>query len=668
MANPLTDPWTGPYGLPDFATIADAHFMPAFDAALTAHEAEIAAIIAEPGPASFENTIAAMERSGELLGRVASVFFHRAGTDSTSGLQEIERAITPRLASHRAAMLMNPHLFARVEAVSSDGLSAEEARVLELYLAMFERAGARLDDAGRTRMAEIMSRLAALGTQFAQNVLADESDWAMIVDADDLAGCPDGLIAAAAAEAERRGAPGRYAITLARSSVEPFLTFGTRRDLRRQAYEAWAARGEATNWPVVAETLALRAERAALLGYPSFAAYKLDDQMAGTPERVADMLHAAWKPAVARAAEERDALSALAREDGLNGPIFGWDWRFYAERARKAAHDLDEAEIKPYLALDNVIAAAFDVSARLFGLAFEPLDVPVPNPEARAWGVTRSGAPVGVFVADYFARPGKRSGAWMNAFRGQQKLRDPGRPVIFNTMNFAKGDPALLSWDDARTLFHEFGHALHGLLSDVTYPKVSGTSVSRDFVELPSQLFEHWLADPDVLATFAVHVETGAPMPSTLVEKIRAAENFGQGFRTVEFVASALVDLEMHRADPAGRDPAAWEAEILRDLAMPDAIGMRHRTPHFQHVFTGDGYSSGYYSYMWAEMMEWDAYHAFEEAGDPFDKATADRLLSSVLSVGGSVPPEAAYQAFRGRMPGVEALLAGRGLIADPAG
>ena len=566
--------------------------------------------------------------------------------------------------------MTDPRIFARLEALVAEGperLTAEQARVLELMHRAYVRGGARLDESGKTRMGEIMGRLSQLGTAFAQNVLKDEAEWSMGLGAEDLAGLPEFLVETARAEAERRGEEG-WTITLSRSSVEPFLTFADRRDLRERAFRAWADRGEAANWPLIEETVALRIERAKLLGYGNFAAFKLENEMAKGPDGVRDLLEAVWTPARDRAGQEAGKLQALAASEGANIQLAPWDWRYYAEKVRKRDHDLDEAELKPYLALDNVIAAAFDVANRLFGLEFAEVDVPVPHPDARAWDVTRGGRHVGLFIGDYFARPSKRSGAWMSGFRPQQKLWEPGRPVITNTCNFARGNPTLLSWDDATTVFHEFGHALHGLLSDVTYPYISGTSVARDFVELPSQLYEHWLPVPEILAKHARHYRTGEPIPRALVDRLIAAQTFNQGFKTVEFTASALVDLEMHTLESAdGFDGPAFEKAVLDRIGMPEAIIMRHRSPHFQHVFSGDGYSAGYYSYMWSEVMDADAFKAFEQTGDVFDKATATRLSDHVYSAGGSVPPEEAYEGFRGRLPGVEALLEQRGLHENTA-
>ncbi|HHX91106.1 MAG TPA: M3 family metallopeptidase, partial [Paracoccus sp.] len=541
-------------------------------------------------------------------------------------------------------------------------LTAEQARVLMLYRRMFIRAGARLDDAASARMTAIKGRLASLGTQFTQNLLADERDWFMPLD--DLAGLPEFLIASAAADARERGQDG-HVITLSRSLIVPFLQYSPRRDLRRRAYEAWVVRGarggETDNRAIAAEILALRAERASLLGYASFADYKLETEMARTPQAVRDLLMRVWEPARRAALADAQAMEALLLADGQPAPLQPWDWRYYAEKRRQALHDFDEAALKPYLPLDAMIAAAFDVAHRLFRLEFRPLDVPLHHPDARAWEVTREGRHMAVFIGDYFARSSKRSGAWCSTMRGQRKLGGEVRPIVVNVCNFAKGDPALLSWDDARTLFHEFGHALHQILSDVTHGFISGTSVARDFVELPSQLYEHWLDVPEVIERHARHWQTGAPMPLDLRAKLKAASTWDQGFATVEYIASAMVDLAFHEGPPPA-DPMQKQAEVLEGIGMPAAIRMRHATPHFAHVFSGDGYSSGYYSYMWSEVMDADAFAAFTEAGDPFDPETAAKLERHILAAGGSDEGEALYTAFRGRMPGVEALLEGRGL------
>ncbi len=667
-----------PLDLPPFKAIPADRYPAAFRAAIDAHAAEVEAIAQSPDAPDFANTVEALERSGRMLTRVAAAFYTLAGCCSNEAIRAAEREIAPLLAGHRARLWMDARLFARVDALMARraelDLPPGALRVLELHHERFVRAGARLDAAGRARMEAIMEELADLGARFSQNVLADEAAWSMRLEEGDLAGLPPEQIAAARRAAADRGMTG-WAITLSRSSIEPFLRYSARRDLREKAFRAWVARGAggggADNRPIIARTLELRAERAALLGFESFAAYKLAPQMAGAPEAVRDLLMRVWAPARARAAAEEARLRALAAEEGANIDIAPWDWRYYAEKLRKRDHDLDESEIKPHLALDNVIAAAFDVAGRLFGLEFEPAPgLDLHHPDARAWRVTRDGRHLGLFVGDYFARPSKRSGAWMSALRAQENF-DPDlgevRPIVLNVTNFARGDGAtLLSWDDARTLFHEFGHALHGLLSNVRHPFVSGTAVARDFVELPSQLYEHWLSRPEVLERHARHFETGAAMPPALIDRLLAAETFDQGFATVEYLASAIVDLDAHSRDPREQgDPIAAQDETLRRIGMPDAIVMRHASPHFLHVYAGDGYSAGYYSYMWSEVMDADAFGAFEEAGDPFDPATAARLAECIYAAGGSRDPAEAYRAFRGRDPDIAALLKGRGLDAE---
>ncbi|WP_323766009.1 M3 family metallopeptidase [Marinovum sp.] len=670
MTNPLLSDWTGPFGLPPFDLIEDAHFGPALDTALAEDLAEVAAVAENPEPPTFANTIEGLMRCGARLDRVSGVFFNLAGSDSTPAREALMREFSPKLAAHAAAIYGNQPLFDRIRAVwqarEALELTAEQARVLMLVHRNFIRAGAALEGEAAERMKEIKQRLAVLGTSFTQNLLADERDWSMPLAEADLEGLPGFVVASARAAGEERGAEGPV-LTLSRSLIVPFLQFSPRRDLREIAYKAWVARGanggETDNREIAAEVLALRQERAQLLGYADFASYKLETEMAGSPDKVRELLAAVWAPAKAQAEADAQLLEERMRADGVNEALAPWDWRYYAQKRRKAEHDLDEAALKHYLQLDRMIEAAFDCAHRLFGLEFQALDVPLYHPDARAWEVTRNGQHLAVFIGDYFARGSKRSGAWCSAMRMQARFPEEQRPIVVNVCNFAKADPALLSYDDARTLFHEFGHALHQMLSDVTYDMVAGTSVARDFVELPSQLFEHWLEVPEVLRVFATHVETGAAMPQEMLDKVLKAANFDQGFATVEYVASAMVDLAFHEgAAPA--DPMAKQAEVLAGLGMPAAIGMRHATPHFAHVFAGDGYSSGYYSYMWSEVMDADAFAAFEEAGGAFDPEMAKKLETHILSAGGSQEAEALYLAFRGRMPGVEALLKGRGLAA----
>ncbi|WP_170402579.1 M3 family metallopeptidase [Ruegeria arenilitoris] len=670
MTNPILSDWTTPFEIAPFADIADTDFAPALDQAMQAHNAQIDAIAGNPDAPTFANTIEALEAAGEEMDKVLSVFFTVAGADSNSAREELQRDFSPKLAAHFSGISSNKALFQRVADLWARkdelNLTDEQARVLMLTHRGFVRSGAALEGDEDSRMQEIKARLASLGTSFTQNLLADERDWSMDLSEDDLEGLPGFVVDAARAAGQEKGADGPV-VTLSRSLIVPFLQFSPRRDLREKAYRAWTARGanggETDNRDIAAEILQLREERAKLLGYDNFAAYKLETEMARTPDKVRDLLMQVWEPAKTRADADAEILTQMMQADGVNGPLAAWDWRYYAEKRRKAEHDLDEAALKPYLQLDRMIEASFACANRLFGLEFASLGVPLYHSDCRAWEVTRNGEHIAVFIGDYFARGSKRSGAWCSAMRSQAKFPKIQAPVVINVCNFAKGDPALLSYDDARTLFHEFGHALHQMLSNVTYESISGTSVARDFVELPSQLYEHWLEVPEVLAEFATHAETDEPMPQEMLEKVLKAANFDQGFQTVEYVASALVDLAFHDgAAPA--DPMAKQAEVLAGIGMPQAIGIRHATPHFAHVFAGDGYSSGYYSYMWSEVMDADAFAAFEEAGGAFDPERAKALEDNILSTGGSREAEELYLAFRGKLPGVEALLKGRGLIA----
>ncbi|MDR6873424.1 peptidyl-dipeptidase Dcp [Bosea sp. BE125] len=679
-SNPFSRVWDTPFGLPPFAAITPEHIRPAFEAALVKHRSEIDALTTAAAAPDFANTIEALERAGRALSRVGGVFYNLTGADTNEALQAIEREMSPITSRHWSAIMMDPALFARVAAVFAKretlSLDAEQARLLERTHRGFIRSGAQLGPEDKTRLAAINERLAGLGTQFSQNVLKDESSYALIIeDEAGLAGLPAFLIAAMARAATDRGHDGKHAVTLSRSIIEPFLTFSTRRDLREEAFIAWSKRGEnggeTDNRAIVAEMVKLRAEKAKLLGFPTFAHFKLDDSMAKTPTHVRDLLELVWKPAKARAAQEAADLAALAQGEGENGPIRPWDWRHYAEKVRQQTYALDEAVLKPYLQLDRIIQAAFDVAGKLFGLAFEAKpELKGYHPDVRIWEVKEaaSGRHIGLFLGDYFARASKRSGAWMSAYRGQRNFEGEVRPIIVNVCNFAKpaeGKPALLSIDDARTLFHEFGHALHGLLSDVRYGSLAGTSVSRDFVELPSQLYEHWFLTREVMQAYCLHAETGEAIPDALIDKIKKAQTFNQGFSSVEYTSSALVDLAFHSLENPGEiDPLAFEAAELKRIGMPAEIIMRHRTPHFTHVFSGDGYSAGYYSYLWSEVMDADAFNAFIEAGDVFAPEVAAKLKRYIYSAGDTRDPAEAYTLFRGRLPTPDALLEKRGLAA----
>ncbi|NKN36950.1 M3 family metallopeptidase [Agrobacterium sp. a22-2] len=674
--------WNGVHGLPRFDAVRDEDFAPVFDAALAEHEAEIDAIAHNPAAPTFDNTVVALEIAGDMLSRVSALFWNRAGAYSNDLIQSLEREIAPKMSRHYSKIGMNAALFARIDALweSRDGLglTTEAMRVLERHWKGFVKSGAKLPKPEQERLAAINERLASLGAQFGQNVLADETDWSLpIREEADLAGLPDFVREAMASAAKARDVDAPYIVTLSRSIIEPFLTFSKRRDLREQAFAAWVARGanggETDNRAIVAETLALRFEKAGLLGYANYAALKLDNTMAKTPEAVNGLLKQVWGKALAQARVEEAELAELIAEEGGNHAVMPWDWRHYAEKLRSQKFDFSEAELKPYLQLEKIIEACFDVAGRLFGIKAVPLpDVVGYHPDVRVFEIRNAGGDlVALFLGDYFARSSKRSGAWMSSFQSQHRLALKNGavgeiPIIYNVCNFAKpavGRPALLSLDDARTLFHEFGHALHGMLSNVTYPSVSGTGVSRDFVELPSQLYEHWLTVPDILKTYAVHYETGEPMPEALLQKVLASRTFNAGFATVEFTSSALVDMAFHTRGKVD-DPMAVQAEVLTELGMPASLVMRHATPHFQHVFAGDGYSAGYYSYMWSEVLDADAFAAFEETGNAFDPQMAQRLKDNIYSVGGSIDPEDAYKAFRGKMPSPDAMLVKKGLAA----
>ncbi|MFD0916568.1 M3 family metallopeptidase [Pseudahrensia aquimaris] len=677
--NPHIFQWNGPLGLPEFDKIASTDFKEAFDHALTLDRAHIDAIADNGAEPTFENTIEALEgahdANAEALSRVASIYWNLVGADSNDDLRAIEGDIASRLSRHSSETATNKKLFSRIDALwqnrDSLSLTHEQERVLERKWKGFVKGGAALPDAEQKTLADINARLAELGANFSQNVLGDEKDWFLILtDEAELTGLSEGLRQSMKSAAEERGKEG-YAVTLSRSIIEPFLSSSDRRDLREQAYKAWLARGEnegeRDNREIIAETLKLRQQRAELLGHENFARFKLEDQMAKTPEAVVELLETVWDKAKAKAEKEEADLAQMIARTGANHDVAPWDWRYYSEKVRAEKFDFDEDAIKPYLSLDAMIEAAFDVATKLFGITFkEHKDANAYHPDARIFEVlNKDGSHRATFIGDYFARTSKRSGAWMSAFQGQHKLGEGQAPIIINVCNFAKppkGQPALISMEDARTLFHEFGHALHGILSDVTYPSVAGTSVARDFVELPSQLYEHWLTVPAVLSQHARHVETGEPMPRELLDKVLAAQTFNAGFAAVEFTASALVDMAFHTAKEVPEDVIAFEKQELERLGMPKAISMRHRTPHFAHVFSGDGYSAGYYSYMWSEVLDADAFSAFEETGDVFDIETAKRLHDHIYSAGGSVDPEETYKAFRGKMPTADAMIEKRGL------
>jgi peptidyl-dipeptidase Dcp len=675
--NPLMQDWTAPHGLPPFAAIAAEHFPPAFDAALAEHRAEIEAIAAQAEAPSFANTLAAFDASGRRLARLEHLFYTLAASATSPELQAVQRAMAAPLAEHGSAVYMHQGLFRRVEALFEQrerlGLGAEPLRLLERVHLDFLRAGARLAPAARERYAAVMARLAELNTRFAQNVLAAESGYQLRLTTEaELAGLPGFVRAAARQAAIDRGLEeGVHVITLSRSLIVPFLSFSARRDLREQAWRAWVGRGDDTgdtdNRAICREILELRAEQARLHGHACYADYALEDTMARSQGAVMGLLERVWHPALAAQAREREAVQGAMAAAGATHALEAWDWRFYAEQAKRARFELDEAEVKPYFSLDRMVAAMFDCASRLFGLQFKARpDIAGYHADVRAYEVfDADGSLRGLFLQDNFARPTKRSGAWMNALRNQSRALG-ATPVILNNNNFARGaagEPTLLSFDDVRTLFHEFGHGLHGLLSSVEHERLAGTQVLRDFVELPSQLYEHWMAEPQVLKTFARHWQTDEPLPDALLAKLQAARQFGQGYETLRYTASAIVDMAAHALPAAPADVVAFERDTLAAWQLPHEVGMNHRLTHFQHLFSSAGYAAGYYVYLWAEVLDCDAFDAFVEAGDVFDAAVAARLRECIYAAGNSREPGEAFRAFRGRDPVVEPMLKDRGLL-----
>ena len=683
--NPLLAEWTGPHGgVPPFDRVEVAFFKPALEAGMAEQLAEIDKIAKDPAAPTFENTVAAMERAGQTLDRVTTFYGVWGSTMNTPEFQAVQREMAPRLAAFNDKITQNEALFRRIEAVYNSPakakLTPEQQRLSWLYYTNFVRAGARLDAKSKARLSEINQKLAGLYTSFNQHLLSDENDLFLVLKSEEeLAGLPQPLRDAAAAAAASKKQPGAWVILNTRSSVDPFLTYSDRRDLREKVWKMFVNRGDNgdknDNNSIITEVLQLRAERAKLLGYPTHAHWRLENAMAKTPERAMELMEAVWKPAVARVREEVADMQALADKEGAKIKIEPWDYRYYMEKVRKARYDLDQNEVKQYLQLEKLREGIFWVAGEVFGFEFKPAaGVPVYHPDVRVWEVTdrKSGRHVGLWYFDPYAREGKRSGAWMNAYRSQERMDGDVTTIVSNNSNFAKGkpgEPVLISWDDAETMFHEFGHALHGLSSSVTYPTLAGTAVSRDYVEFPSQLLEHWLSTPEVLQRFAVHYQTGKPIPQTLVERIKRASTFNEGFATTEYLSSALVDMKLHLAGSERIDPDAFEKKTLAELGMPSELVMRHRTPQFGHVFASDGYSAGYYSYLWSDVLTADAFEAFVEGGGAYDKGVAERLRKFIFSVGNTVDPAAAYRSFRGRDPRVEALMRKRGFpVAETKG
>jgi peptidyl-dipeptidase Dcp len=682
-ANPLLAPWTGPYGgVPPFDKARVEQLEPALEAGMVQQLAEIDRIAKDPAAPTFENTIAAMERTGRTLDRVSTVYGIYSSTLNDDAVQAVEREMSPKLAAFSDQITQNAALFDRIARVyetrASAGLTPEQQRLTWLYYTNFVRAGAKLDATAKKRLSEINQELAGLFTQFSQNVLKDENEQAITIDDEaDLAGLPPAVRDGMAQEAEARGQKGKWVIANTRSSIEPFLTYAANRARREQAWRMFVNRGDGggatDNNQAISRILQLRAERAKLLGFPTHAHWRLENSMAKTPERAMELMEAVWTPAVARVREEVADMQKIADAEKAGIRIEPWDYRYYAEKVRKARYDLDETEITPYLQLDNLREGMFFMAKELFGFTFKPVEaakVPVYHPDVRVWQVDDAqGRLVGLWYFDPYARKGKRSGAWMNAYRTQERFDGDVRTIVSNNSNFVKGkpgEPVLISWKDAETLFHEFGHALHGLSSDVNYPSVAGTAVPRDYVEFPSQLLEHWLKTPEILDRYALHVQTGKPIPRELVAKIEAADKFNKGFDTVEYLSSALVDMKLHLAGAQKIDADKFERETLAALGMPSEIVMRHRTPQFNHVFSSDGYSAGYYSYLWSDTITADAWEAFTQAGGAWDKQVGQRL-KRLLALGNTVDPADAYRAFRGRDPGIGALMRKRGFPMPPA-
>jgi peptidyl-dipeptidase Dcp len=680
--NPLLAEWSGPHGgTPPFDRVQVALFKPALEVAMAEQLAEIDKVAKDPAAPTFENTIAALERTGSRLDRVTTAYGVWSSTMNSPEFQAVQREMAPKLAAFGDKINQNEALFKRIEAVYNSPdkkkWTPEQQRLSWLLYTNFVRAGARLDAASKARLSEINQKLAGHYTNFNQHLLSDENDTFLVFKSEEeLAGLPKELRdAAAQAAVSKKQAAGTWVVLNTRSSVDPFLTYSDRRDLREKVWRMFVNRGDNgdknDNNSIITEILQLRAERAKLLGYQTHAHWRLENAMAKTPERAMELMEAVWKPAVARVREEVADMQALADKGGAKIKIEPWDYRYYMEKVRKARYDLDQNEVKQYLQLEKLREGIFWVAGELFNFNFTPAqNVPVYHPDVRVWEVTdkKSGRHIGLWFFDPYARDGKRSGAWMNAYRSQEKMDKNITTIVSNNSNFQKGkpgEPVLISWDDARTLFHEFGHALHGLSSSVTYPTLAGTAVSRDYVEFPSQLLEHWLSTPEVLQRFALHHQTGKPIPQALVEKLARSDTFNQGFATTEYLSSALVDMKLHLAGAQKIDPDAFEKKTLAELGMPNELVMRHRTPQFGHVFASDGYSAGYYSYLWSDVLTADAFGAFVEGKGAYDQSVAERLRRFIFSVGNTVDPAEAYRSFRGRDPRVEALMRKRGFPTD---
>jgi len=669
-------PWRGPYGgVPPWHLVREGEFVAAFAVAIKEAQADIEKIANNPEPASFANTIVALETAGRTLERLNTLFGVHTSNLNVGPIPDIERTVMPKLSEHEDKIVQNPKLFARIEAVYQSPeykqLNSVDQRLAEEAYKQFVRQGAKLSAEDKERLSKINTRLASLFTDFSQNVLAEEQNYVTWVDDKaELAGIPESVVSAMAGAAKELKQPGKWAITNTRSSMEPVLSYATIRALREKVWKTYYSRGDNgdkhDNNGLISEILKLRAVRAKMLGYETHAHWRLERQMAKTPQAAMDLMLKVWPKAVARVREEVADMQKIADVEGAKITIEPWDYRFYAEKVRTAKYALDFNEVKPYLQMEKLREGMMWAAGQLYGLEFKQVnDLPVYHPDVRVWEVLdKAGKHVGLWYFDPYARTGKRSGAWMNAYREQENMTEPVTTIVSNNSNFVKaeeGKPVLISWDDADTLFHEFGHALHGLCSKVKYPSQSGTNVARDYVEFPSQLNEHWLTTPEVLSKFAVHYETGKPLPKELLEKIEKAATFNQGFATVEYLASALIDMKLHLAGDAKIDPDAFERDTLAALGMPREIVMRHRTPHFSHIFADDGYSAGYYSYLWSDTLTADAAEVFKDAGSFYDPKVSKSLHDSIMSVGNTIDPAEGFRSFRGRDVDISALLRFRG-------
>ncbi|TWU45176.1 Peptidyl-dipeptidase dcp [Novipirellula aureliae] len=680
MNSPMLEPWTGPYGgVPPWNLVRSEEFLPAFETAISAASTEMDEIANQSEPPTFENTIVAMEKAGEMLKRLEALFSVHSSNLNVGPIPDIERKVAPELSKYSDSIYQNSALFQRIETIyQSDEMksfSVAQKRLVDDLYKTFVRQGAKLNQSDKAKLSQINTRLARLFTDFSQNVLEDEKGFVTwIDDENDLAGLPSSVKAAMKSAATDRGKPEQWAVTNTRSSMDPVLTYADNRNLRETVWRNYYNRGDNgdqhDNNAIISEILSLRDARAKLLGYANHAEWRLESTMAKTPAATMDLMMKVWPKAVARVKEEVADMQAIADKQNADIKIEPWDYRYYAEKVRKDKYDLDFNDVKPYMQLDKLREAMMWAAGKLYGMQFtEVKDVPVFHPDVRVWRVdNQAGERIGLWYLDPYAREGKRSGAWMTAYRLQQNIDEPITPIVSNNSNFiegAEGEPVLISWDDAVTLFHEFGHALHGLNSKVTYPSQAGTSVARDYVEFPSQLMEHWLDTPEVLSKYCVHYETGEPMPAELLQKIKNASKFNQGFNTVEYLASAIVDMKLHTSEKDRIDPDQFEKETLAEIGMPAQIPMRHRTPHFSHIFSSDAYSAGYYSYLWSDALTADAAEVFEEAGSYYDPEIAKSLHDNVMSVGDTIDPAEGFRRFRGRDVDTRALLRKRGFPID---